>query len=86
MGANVYDVINSRIMELLEGGTVPWRKTWNAASNSPKNLVSKKDYRGINVFLLACMPFSSPYWMTFKQCQDTRQMIPASSATSGISE
>jgi len=53
-----------------ESGTVPWRKTWNAASNQPKNLVSKKDYRGINVFLLACMPYSSPYWMTFKQCQD----------------
>jgi len=57
-------------MELLESGTVPWRKTWNAGDNSPKNIVSKKEYRGINLFLLACMPFSSPYWMTFKQCQD----------------
>jgi antirestriction protein ArdC len=65
-----YDIINRRIMELLEGGTVPWRKTWNAASNSPKNMVSKKDYRGINVFLLACMPYSSPYWMTYKQVSD----------------
>lgn len=70
MGANVYDVINSRIMELLESNVVPWRKTWNAASNQPKNMVSKKGYRGINLFLLACMPYSSPYWMTFKQCQD----------------
>jgi antirestriction protein ArdC len=66
----VYDVINSRIMELLEQGTVPWRKTWNAASNQPKNLASKKDYRGINVFLLASMPYSSPYWMTYKQVSD----------------
>ena len=66
----VYDVVNSRIMELLESGTVPWRKTWNAGSNMPKNMVSKKDYRGVNVFLLACMPYSSPYWMTFKQCVD----------------
>ena len=63
----VYDIINNRIMELLESGTVPWRKTWNAGSNQPKNLVSKKDYRGINVFLLACMPYSSQYWMTFNQ-------------------
>jgi antirestriction protein ArdC len=66
----VYDVVNQRIMELLESGTVPWRKTWNAGSNMPVNICSKKEYRGINVFLLACMPFSSPYWMTFKQCQD----------------
>lgn len=65
-----YDIINSRILELLESGMVPWRKTWNAASNQPKNLISKKDYHGINVFLLACMPYSSQYWLTFKQCQD----------------
>lgn len=67
---NVYDVINTRIMELLAQGTVPWRKTWNATSNQPKNLITKKDYRGVNVFLLACMPYSSPYWLTFKQAQD----------------
>jgi len=54
----VYDVINSRLLELLEQGTVPWRKTWNAASNQPKNLVSKKEYRGINVFLLDIMSAS----------------------------
>jgi antirestriction protein ArdC len=65
-----YDVINSKIMELLEQGTVPWRKTWNATNNQPKNLISKKEYRGINVFMLACMPYSSPYWLTFKQASD----------------
>lgn len=67
---NVYDVINSRIMELLQQGTIPWRKTWNAQSNNPKNLISKKDYRGINHFLLSCMPYDSQYWLTFKQVQD----------------
>ncbi len=68
----VYDVINSRIMELLQQGTVPWRKTWrgNTGSNQPKNLISKKEYRGINVFMLACQEYSSPYWLTFKQCSD----------------
>jgi antirestriction protein ArdC len=70
MSIKVYEVINNRIMELLEQGTVPWRKTWNAETNSPKNMVSKKEYRGINIFMLACMPYSSPYWMTFKQVQD----------------
>ena len=66
----VYEVVNSRILELLESGTVPWRKTWNAGSNMPRNIISKKEYRGVNVFLLACSEFSSPYWMTFKQCVD----------------
>ena len=67
---NVYDVINSRIMELLEQGTIPWRKPWNAQTNYPKNLISGKKYQGVNVFMLACSEFSSPYWMTYKQCQD----------------
>jgi len=67
---NVYDVINQRIMELLEQGTIPWKKPWNAQSNYPKNIISGKKYQGVNVFMLACSEFSSPYWMTFKQCQD----------------
>ncbi len=65
----VYDLINSRIMELLEQGTIPWRKTWNAGSNYPRN-ISGREYRGVNVFMLACQEYNSPYWMTFKQCQD----------------
>ena len=38
MGVNCYDVINSRILELLEQGTVPWRKGWNVTSSMPKSL------------------------------------------------
>jgi antirestriction protein ArdC len=66
---NVYDVINSRIMELLEQGTVPWRKPWNASINMPRN-ISGRGYRGINIFMLSCSPYSSPYWLTFNQVQD----------------
>ena len=36
----------------------------------PKNLITKKEYRGVNLFLLNAMPYSSPYWLTFKQTQD----------------
>ncbi|WP_224984487.1 ArdC family protein [Geomonas agri] len=67
--SNIYDVINSRIIELLQQGTVPWRKPWHSATNTPKNLISKKEYRGVNVFMLACQEYSNPYWLTFKQCQ-----------------
>lgn len=70
MSTKVYEVINNKIMELLQQGTVPWRKSWHAQSNYPKNLLSKKEYRGINIFLLGCQQYSSPYWLTFKQCQD----------------
>jgi antirestriction protein ArdC len=65
-----YDVINQRIMDLLQQGMVPWRKTWHAASNQPKNMITKREYRGVNVFMLGCQGYSSPHWLTFKQCQD----------------
>lgn len=66
----IYDVINSKIMELLQQGTVPWRKMWHTATNYPMNLVSGREYRGVNVFMLVCQEYSSPYWLTFKQVVD----------------
>jgi antirestriction protein ArdC len=65
---NVYDIVTNRITELLEQGTVPWRKPWKCSGGS-RNLVSKKGYRGINQFLLNASPYSSPYWLTYKQCE-----------------
>jgi len=67
---NVYDMINNRIMELLSQGTIPWRKPWNSQANFPKNLISKKHYKGINVWLTACQQYESPYWLTFKQATE----------------
>jgi len=70
MSTTIYEMITTRVTELLEQGTVPWRKPWNAQSNMPKNMISRKDYRGINIFMLACQPYNSPYWMSFKQIND----------------
>jgi antirestriction protein ArdC len=66
---SVYDLITERIIAMLEAGTVPWRKPWQAKSGFPRNLVSGKCYRGINVFLLHAMSYESPFWLTFKQAQ-----------------
>jgi antirestriction protein ArdC len=66
---NVYEKVTARIMEILETGTVPWKKPWTS-SEGPKNLISKKPYRGINSFLLNCSPYSSPYWMTYRQASE----------------
>ena len=70
MSQNTYDIINNKIMELLENNTIPWHKPWVSKTSLPQNMVSKKTYRGINLFMLACMPYSSPYWLTYKQCSD----------------
>jgi len=67
---SVYDIITERIISLLEQGTVPWQKPWKVQSGMPRNLVSKKPYRGINAFLLHSMQYESPFWLTFKQAQE----------------
>jgi antirestriction protein ArdC len=63
---NVYEIVTDKIINLLEQEIVPWRRPWSAAG-LPRNLVSKKTYRGINLFLLSATKYASPYWLTFKQ-------------------
>jgi hypothetical protein len=36
----------------------------------PQNLVSRKPYRGVNVFMLHAMAYESPFWLTFKQAKE----------------
>ena len=67
---NVYEIITARIVELLTQGTIPWRKPWGAVAGEPRNLVSGKAYRGINVFLLSAAPFASSYWLTYRQATE----------------
>ena len=64
--SKVYEIITDRIIKKLEAGTVPWRKPWTVA-NWPRNLITNRPYRGINVFLTASEGYGSPYWLSFKQ-------------------
>ena len=70
--SNIYEMVTERIITLLEQGTVPWRKPWSGGCSQtlPMNFTSKREYRGINIFLLMCMGFSSRYWLSFKQAQE----------------
>lgn len=63
--SQVYDYVTEAIVKQLEAGCIPWKKTW--AHGMPSNFVSKKAYKGINLFLLAFAPYSSPYWLTYNQ-------------------
>jgi antirestriction protein ArdC len=66
---DVYAIVNEKIISLLEAGVVPWRKPWTSAG-LPRNLVSKKFYRGINVFLLFASKYNSPFWLTLRQANE----------------
>lgn len=74
MRNDVYQIVTDRIMALLESGTIPWRKPWKGGE-PPQNLVSRKPYRGINIFLLNAARFGSPFWLSFKQVQGIGAMV-----------
>jgi antirestriction protein ArdC len=49
-----------------ERGVVPWRRPWTL-TGLPRNLVTKKPYKGINHFLLSASKYVSPFWLTMRQ-------------------
>jgi antirestriction protein ArdC len=64
----VYSIVTEQILKQLESGVAPWHRPWS--THIPKNLVSGRGYRGINVFLLASNGYGSPYWLTYKQATE----------------
>ena len=71
---DIYQMVTNTIIEQLEKGKIPWKKEWDCV-NAPVNFVTKKPYRGMNVFLLGCKGYKSPYWLSFKQVKDKRGFV-----------
>jgi antirestriction protein ArdC len=63
---DVYQIITDKIINLLESGVVPWRRPWTS-TGLPRNLISKKPYRGVNFFLLSASKYVSSFWLTMRQ-------------------
>ena len=63
---DVYSLVTDRIIELLEAGTVPWRKPWTD-SGIPMNAITKRPYRGINTILLNSFDYTYNLFLTWKQ-------------------
>jgi hypothetical protein len=59
--STAYEIVTEFIIKQLESGVAPWRKPWG--NETPANLSSKKEYRGINIFLLASRGYGSRYWL-----------------------
>lgn len=65
-----YQEVTDQIIALLESGTAPWHKPWDAANGGmPRSLSTGKPYRGINPFLLQMAAiahgYASPWWATY---------------------
>lgn len=48
--SKVYEYVTNKIMEQLNQGIIPWQKPWK--SGFAMNYITRKPYRGINLFLL----------------------------------
>src|SRR3979411_2447097 len=65
--SDTYTLVTEKIIAKLRAGTIPWRHFASSPLAEPKNLVSKKAYRGINHFLLSGSKYGSEYWLTSNQ-------------------
>lgn len=74
----IYDMVTEKVVVEIEKaikaiengeiGIAPWKRPW-FQNGIPQNLITKKPYRGMNVFLLSLMGYSSPYFVTFNQAK-----------------
>jgi antirestriction protein ArdC len=64
----VNEIITNKILETLEKGTIPWKRSWYR-KGTPMNMETKREYSGINLFLLDSPQYDYNYYMTFAQVQ-----------------
>ena len=80
---DIHQQVTDTIIKQLEAGTVPWHRPWKGDDNRllglPKNVLSGKKYRGINILLLWSSAierqFSSTEWASFKQWSEKKECI-----------
>ena len=70
--ADLYQQITDKIIGQLEKGVAPWQQPWaSVGGGMPKNVVSRKPYRGINTLLLWDAStehgYQSDLWGTYRQ-------------------
>ena len=58
-----------RVLSRLDAGAMPWDNGMNGFA-APKNAVTGKAYRGINLVALFCADKPDPRWMTFAQAKE----------------
>lgn len=64
MSTKVYEIVTQKVLEMMDKGVVPWRKAWKTVK--PCN-ISGRQYSGGNLFLISCLGFETPVFLTFNQ-------------------
>lgn len=59
------------ITDMIDAGTIPWRKPWRVGQEMPCNLVSGRQYSGFsNIMVLSFSGHTSPYWITSNKIEE----------------
>lgn len=71
---DLYADVTQQIVTAIEAGAGTWEMPWHKVAGPPKNISSKKPYRGINTLILWLIAqekgYTTPLWATFKQWQE----------------
>lgn len=63
---DVYQIVTEHVLSFLEQGIVPWRASW-VNNGIPRNVVTRKPYRGANVPLLSVYGFDRNLFVSEQQ-------------------
>lgn len=66
---DVYQLVTNNIIACLEKGVIPWQQPWTDAG-MPCNLLSKRPYRGINLWMLASLNYEQNLFLTWDQIKE----------------
>jgi antirestriction protein ArdC len=75
-------IVTEQIISALETGVIPWQKPWK--SHLPCNLISKRQYHGINLLILSLSEFASPFYATFNQITELGGNVKPGSKASRV--
>ena len=83
---SAYERVNAAILAAIDNGVVPWRQPWQTYSQ--RNATTGRNYRGVNVFILAASAeengFTDHRWMTYKQAQQIGAQVRKGSTSTPI--
>lgn len=66
---DVYTIVTNLIIEKLEHGIVPWKQPWREIG-LPRNLITQRPYRGMNLLLLSTSGYPQNEFLTFNQVKE----------------
>lgn len=71
--ADIAQKVTDELLALLEAGVAPWQKPWAGGDAMPYNALTRRRYRGVNVFILWAaemrLKAGAGGWLTYRQAE-----------------